>query len=276
MSSMQLTLSELLKVAVEASHVGGEILLSWRDRITAREKSPRDLVTEADIASQAAIRRVLLGAYPDHAFIGEEDHAFAATDSPAGDAALSDYRWIVDPLDGTANYVHGLQSFAVSIGLQYQGQIVAGVVYDPILRESFTATRGGGAFLNGKRIATSGCQALNQAMVAASFAPAVPRGSYEITQFIEVLHACQSVRRLGSAALNLCYVASGRLDAYWTSAVKSWDVAAGILMVAEAGGAISNMRGGPFDVENPELIVAASTELHRALLGILLPPQNLG
>ena len=263
-------MNSYLEVCERAARAGGAVLLDWQPRITAREKSPRDLVTEADVASQKLIREIVWQAFPDHEFLGEEDLPGANT--PPGRVAgdpPSAYRWIVDPLDGTANYVHGLNSFAVSIALEHAGRTIAGVVFDPVLGECYTAAAGEGAFLNGKPVRTSGCARLDQAMVAASFSSNVARGSPEVTRFIEVLHSTQTVRRLGSCALNLCYVASGRLDAYWTTSVKSWDVAAGMLVVAEAKGTISNLEGGPFDVDRPEFVVAATADLHRQLVEVL-------
>lgn len=257
-----------LEVAETAARAGAKILLAWQNRITAREKAPKDLVTEADVASQEEIRKILLGAFPDHDFVGEEDGL-----EPSQVRATSRFRWIVDPLDGTANYVHGLQSFAVSIALAEEGQIIAGLIYDPILDECYTAAVGEGAFCNGKPIRPSRCERLDQAMIAASFPPQVPRGSIEITRFIEVLHRCQSVRRLGSCALNLCYVACGRLDGYWTTCVKAWDAAAGILIVQEAGGLATDLDGGPFDLDRPEFIASASPTVHAELKAALQAVQ---
>lgn len=242
--------------------------MEWRDRFTAREKSPRDLVTEADVASQVAIQKLLAEQFPSHLFVGEEECS--------GDAGVlshqnisSEYRWIVDPLDGTANYVHGMPNWAVSIALAHHDELLVGTVFDPILNECFSAARGGGAFLNGQPIRGSGCQRLSQAMIAASFSANIPRGSPEIGRFVEMLHECQSIRRLGSCALNLCYVAAGRLDGYWATAVKSWDAAAGVLIVEEAGGIVTNLRGGPLNLERPELLAAASPELQQQLIGVL-------
>jgi myo-inositol-1(or 4)-monophosphatase len=220
--------------------------MEWRDRFTAREKSPRDLVTEADVASQVAIQKMLAQEFPSHLFVGEEECS-GAGGVASHENFSSEYRWIVDPLDGTANYVHGMPSWAVSIALARRDELLVGTVFDPILDECFSAVRGGGAFLNGRPLHSSGCQHLGQAMIAASFSANIPRGSPEIRRFVEMLHECQSIRRLGSCALNLCYVAAGRLDGYWASAVKSWDAAAGVLIVEEAGGCISNMRGGQLD-----------------------------
>lgn len=257
---------DFLDVCRAAALRGGEILLSWRDRFSTREKGPRDLVTEADLASQQAIRSILLGAFPDHDFLGEE----ADPDPVALASALnSDYRWIVDPLDGTANYVHQLQTFAVSIALEYRREVIVGVVYDPVSGEFYHAQAGQGAFLDGKPLATSGCQAPDQAMIAVSFPPHVQRDSVEIRRFVEGLVACQSVRRLGSAALNLAYLAAGRLDAYWATSVKNWDVAAGVLLVREAGGIVTHISGQELDLDDPQFLASANPALHEHMLGII-------
>lgn len=250
--------------------------MEWRDKFKAREKGPRDLVTEADTASQEAIREVILKAFPDHDFLAEEE---AAERKACGLAAIaprkSEYRWIVDPLDGTANYVHRMQNFAVSIALQRGDDLVLGVVHDPTAEETFAAAMGKGATLNGRAIRVSNCQHLPQAMVAVSFSPNVPRGSIEITRFVEVLHAAQAVRRLGSAALNLCYVAEGRLDSYWATSVCAWDVAAGAVIVKEAGGLITAIGGGPLDIERPEMLASASHSLHNEVLEMLAEADKL-
>jgi myo-inositol-1(or 4)-monophosphatase len=143
------------------------------------------------------------------------------------------------------------------------------VVYDPVADECFAAARGEGATLNGERLQTSACQSLGTAMIAASFSPNVPRNSPEVTRFVEVLHSCQSVRRLGSAALNLCYVGCGRLDGYWATSIKRWDIAAGMLVLLEAGGVISSLEGAPVDLGRPEVVATASVPLHSQLLSTL-------
>jgi myo-inositol-1(or 4)-monophosphatase len=256
---------DFIKVCEQAARAGGDVLLKWQQRIQAREKGPKDLVTQADIESQEVIQEILLNAFPDHGFVGEEDpHGAAAAPPREGE-----YCWVVDPLDGTANYVHGLQSFAVSIALRCGADVVAGTVYDPIRDECYNAVRGQGAWLNGAAIAVSGCRVLQEALVAVSFPPSVPRGCKEITGFIEVLHRSRAVRRLGSAALNLSYLAAGRLDGYWASSVKIWDVAAGVLLVQEAGGVVSGLGGNAFDLDAPNLATAASSELHAELMSVL-------
>jgi myo-inositol-1(or 4)-monophosphatase len=167
------------------------------------------------------------------------------------------------------NYVHHLRSYAVSVALERQGEILVATVYDPELEECYTAERGKGAFLNGERLHPSECRSLDQALVAASLPAHAPRGSVEVVRLVEAIHACRGVRRLGSAALNLCYLAQGRLDGYWATSVKIWDIAAGMLIVQEAGAIISSLDGGPVDFETAWFAAAATPELHRELLGLL-------
>lgn len=257
--------TELLDVAQSAARDAGKLLVDMQHGVTSREKGPKDLVTEADLAAQKLIEQRIRECFPSHEFIGEE-----SPDALSRVATTSTgYCWLVDPLDGTANYAHGLPSYSVSIALVYNGRVELGVVYDPNLNECYHALRGRGAWLNGKAIRTSECEHLAAAMVVASFAADIPRGSPEIARFVEVLHAAQSVRRLGSAALNLCYVAAGRLDAYWASSVKAWDVAAGQLLVTEAGGHLTALNGAPFQLTEPNLIAAATRPLHSELKSVL-------
>lgn len=259
-------MASYIEVAQEAARAGAAVLMDWRDRITAREKGPRDLVTEADFASQRAIADCIAAEFPDHAFLGEEaiegqqDHAAAAE---------GDYRWIVDPLDGTVNYVHGMANFSVSIALEHNHQTIAGVVYDPVADECFSATAGGGATVGGKPISVSTCDQIEEALIAASFSAGTRSDSIEVRRFTEVLGQCQAIRRLGSAALNLCYVASGRLDAYWADSVKIWDVAAGVLIFTEAGGRLTHLDGGPYQSQDPKIVVASTQGLHEQLLSVL-------
>jgi len=251
-----------LEVCLEAAKLGGEALLHWRDCFQAREKGPRDLVSQAELAAQEAIRDVLCKAFPDHDFLSEEDVAERRSKGqPPIPARRSECRWIVDPLDGTTNYVHRLPGYAVSIALQRGTEIELGVVFDPLTEERFVAERGKGAKLNGRPLKTSGCGRIGQALIAVSFSPHVTRDSPEIRRFTEVLLASQSVRRMGSAALNLCYVGAGRLDGYLATSVSIWDVAAGLLIASEAGGAVSALDGSPLDLERPELLAAASKPL---------------
>jgi myo-inositol-1(or 4)-monophosphatase len=262
-------MSDFMAVCEQAARAGGAALQDWEKRFTIREKGPKDLVTEADFASQQAIRKVVLSTFPDHRFLGEErDEADgdAAESAATGDGA---YRWIVDPLDGTLNYIRGMPSYAVSVALERGGDVLAGVVFDPMLNECFAAAAGRGAFLNGNRIRASRCKSLPEALVAVSFSANVARDSVEVRRFVEVLHAGQAVRRSGSAALNLCYIASARLDAYFASSIQVWDVAAGVLVAREAGAFVTSIMGRDFDLRRPDLAVAATAELHAELLETL-------
>lgn len=260
-------MQEFARVCEKAARAGGDVLLSYRGKFKVREKAPADLVTEADVASQKAIRDLVLGEFPDHDFLGEEDDHDARMDSD------SEFTWIVDPLDGTTNYVHGLENYCVSVALQRRSssgvEIVEGAIFDPVRQMSFRATLGKGAFCDEQPIRVSDVQTLNQALVVASLPAKVNRDSAEVNNFLEVLFRCQAIRRLGSAALNLCYVASGRLDSYWATSVKKWDVAAGLLIVQEAGGCVSNLQGGPVDIDQPKFVVAGTAALQQEMVQLL-------
>ena len=258
---------QYLAVGERAARAGGQLLLKLRGRVSPREKGPRDLVTDADLASQSAIEELIRGSVPDHRFVGEETGF--ATPLPRGSTNASEYRWIVDPLDGTANYVHGFQAYCVSVALERAGEPVVGVVYDPVRDECFAASAGGGTYLNGERVYVSGCRRLREALVGASFSANVPRDSEEISRFVEVLVASQSIRRLGSTALMMSYVAAGRLDAYWSTGAKVWDVAAGVVLVREAGGVITSVDGLPFQLPRPWVAASGAPELHAELLAAL-------
>jgi myo-inositol-1(or 4)-monophosphatase len=257
-------MSDFLKICEQAARAGGAVLLDWAERFSVREKGPSDLVTEADVASQEKVREILLSAFPGHEFLSEEE---PAEKSSAGDAA--NYRWIVDPLDGTTNYVHHIPEFAVSIALERAGEVLVGCVFNPVADECYTARRGAGAFLNGRRLAASQITELSQALVAAGFPPKIEPESRPLLDFNRVIVACQSIRRTGSAALNLCYVAAGRFDAYWARETKTWDVAAGSLMIQEAGGVITSLDGSPLRLDRPQLIAAGTESLHRELFRIV-------
>jgi myo-inositol-1(or 4)-monophosphatase len=269
-------LEHYLATAEEAARAGGEILTTMQGKTSTRSKGRNDLVTEADLASQQAIRAILLNRYPDHDFVGEESEGIAdqlvrLLENPDGE---SPFRWIVDPLDGTTNYIHQLPHYAVSVALERSGEVLVGVVYDPVSGECYRAARGLGADLNGKPLAVSACRCASDALMAFGFPPVVQPGAVEIQQFLAIMHACQSIRRLGSAALNLCYIAAGRLDGYVAGCAKAWDVAAGMLIVAEAGGHITGIRGGSFDLRIPHFTCAATAALHSELLSIFWPRWN--
>lgn len=253
-----------LKVARQAAAAGAEILMGFQGRFSVREKAPRDLVTEADVAAQQAIQQILLSNFPDHGFVGEEEGHDQVSPDLLADPNHPPI-WIVDPLDGTVNYVHQLQSFAVSIAMYHAGELQLGIVHDPVCNEIFWAQRGGGAYLNDRPIQCSQTDRMDQALLACSFSAGVRHDASELTRFAAALDQAQAVRRLGSAALNLCYVAAGRLDGYWATCVKPWDVAAGAVIVAEAGGQIKSLSGTAFDTWNPRFAATATEPLNAQL-----------
>lgn len=261
---MPTTPRELLAVAEQAARAGAAELLAWRGRFQAREKAPRDLVTDADLASEKAIRTVLGGAFPDHGVLGEEAPTLAALQRP--------YCWVVDPLDGTVNYAHGNPCYGVSIAVTSGGRLLAGVVYDPERDECFAAAAGCGAWLNGRPMSVSGVAALPAALVAVSFPTVVTDDAPDVRAFMNAAPVCQAVRRTGSAALNLAYVACGRFDAHWAHQIHPWDSAAGVLLVQEAGGVATGGDCRPYDVTAGHYLAAASPALHEALRPLVARP----
>lgn len=257
-------IDKMLTIARIAAAAGAEQLTLHRDRFTVREKAEKDLVTDADIASQRAIQSILMSEFPDHGFIGEEE---GNDQFPTDLSADSDQQpiWIVDPLDGTVNYVHQLQSYAVSIGMYHAGQLQLAVIHDPVCHEVYWAIKGRGAYRNDRPIATSNTRQLEHAILACSFSVDATCHQEELSRFNQALDRSQTVRRLGSAALNLCYVATGQLDGYWATSVKPWDVAAGALIVQEAGGTIRDIEGGRFDLWNPRFIAACNDNLRQQI-----------
>lgn len=251
-----------LQAACDAARAAGRVLLEHLGKAQVREKGKSDLVTDADIAAQRTIEQILTNRFPQYAFMGEES-------TPEVQAAVrgsGKTAWVVDPLDGTSNFVHRLPSFSVSIALVEGPEVKLGVIYDPLANSMYWASSDGPAMRDGKPIRSSGCTQLDKAMVCCSFPPGVSRGDKSVEQFLCVLEKSQSLRRLGSAALNLCYIAEGCLDAYWASSVKTWDVAAGYLIAQQAGAVFSHVNGQPFDVWNPQMLVSATPELHRQML----------
>ena len=249
---------EFLQAAEEAARRAGHVLRAWSSKFTVREKSRSNLVTEADFAAQEAIHDFLKGRYPQHGFHGEEGLNEVRPDSP--------YRWVVDPLDGTTNYVHGFPYFAVSIGLEFEGRLVVGAIYDPTRDEMFLAARGSGATLNRRPLHKSDVTELSQAMVVASLPVATHPDDIAVKRFLRMLPHAQTVQRTGSAALNLAYVAAGRLDAFWSTSLKPWDMAAGVVLVEEAGGRVTKVDGSPFQLEEPNLLATNGSGIHQELM----------
>lgn len=266
----------LEELAITAARQAGQLLAAMQDSINSREKAPKDLVTEADVASQKRILEILTAERPTDNFLGEEDLSEEA-DLPGLDRTVGaeadlkqlEYCWVIDPLDGTANYVHKLQTYSVSIALLNYGEPIVAAVYDPVMDDCYSATRGKGARVNGKPIEHSGVEQLSRSLIAASFSAGVQRGSPEVDRWVEMLYECQALRRLGSAALNLCYVAQGGLDGYWATSVKIWDIAAGILVVREAGGTVTSIDGGPLNIQEAKFIAAATENLHEQMIDVL-------
>jgi myo-inositol-1(or 4)-monophosphatase len=253
-------LTEYLEAACEAARRGAAVLEEWRPRFQVREKGRADLVTEADLASQRTIQDFLQSTFTGHGFLGEEEGA--GRDRPGPDAPPT---WIVDPLDGTTNYVHDCPLYCVSIGLQMNGELVVGVVYDPNRQELFAAAKGKGAWLGEKRLRTSATDRLDQALLATGFPPDMRGQERTLDWWRHFSLRARSLRRTGSTALNLAYVASGRFDGYWAFDNNVWDVAGGVVLVREAGGAITKMDGSTFDPYWPEG-VASNGPLHGVLV----------
>ena len=255
---------EFLDAAIEAARRGGDKLIEWMGKVDVSEKGPRDLVTQADFESQQAISDFLLAQFPDHEFLGEESTDKSLVSKP------DLFCWVVDPLDGTVNYVHQLNSFSVSIALRYGGETIVGVVFDPVIGEMFSAVAGGGARLNGKPVSHSKCTELEKALVVCSFSSSANRDQPEVERFLRVLGKAGSIRRLGSAALNLCFVACGRSDAYWSTGLNCWDIAAGWLILTEAGAVMKTIEGGEVDFFEPKFCAAATEEIFLAMQEHLL------
>jgi myo-inositol-1(or 4)-monophosphatase len=254
------TLTEYLNAAEEAARRASAVLLDWRRRFQVRLKGQFDLVTDADLASQRAICEFLSRQFPEHRFLGEEDKA--GHGRPAADAPPT---WIIDPLDGTTNYVHDFPFYCVSIGLQVAGELVIGVIHDPNRQEVFKAAQGLGAWLGEQRLTTSPISQLSEALLSTGF-PADMRDRDELLEWWRYFSLrVHGLRRTGSTALNLAYIAAGCFDGFWAFDNNAWDVAAGVVLVREAGGTVTNVDGSAFDPHTPDAL-ASNGPLHPALL----------
>lgn len=249
------------EVALRAAKEAGAILRQGLEQQRTIEfKGVKNLVTDMDRRSEETIADLVRQALPHHNVLCEEGTRLQ------GD---SGYRWYVDPLDGTTNYAHGYPCYSVSIGVEQDGELIFGIVYDPSQEELFMAERGGGAFLNGKRLQVSTIAGLPDALLATGFPNDVAGAEHNnLDQFVKFMTRAQGVRRPGSAALDLCYVAAGRFDGFWELKLYPWDMAAGILMVTEAGGRVTDLHGGPHRLSNPQ-IVASNGLLHAEMLRVL-------
>jgi myo-inositol-1(or 4)-monophosphatase len=230
-------LHPMLNIAIKAARRAGSVVSrAARDieSLIVTTKRPADFVTEIDKAAEEVIIEVIKKAYPEHAILAEE----------SGVTGRSDYVWIIDPIDGTTNFIHGLPHYAISIALQFKGQITQAVIFDPAKNELFTATRGRGAFMNEQRIRVTKRTNMRETLIATGFPF---RDSDDLESYLRVFRNVSTktagLRRGGAAALDMAYVAAGRLDAYWEKGIKAWDIAAGSLLVLEAGGLVSDMEG---------------------------------
>jgi myo-inositol-1(or 4)-monophosphatase len=253
----------MLNIAVRAARRAGSIINRAAldgAPLNIRSKRVNDFVTQIDQAAEEAIIQTVRRAYPDHAFIAEE------SGTTAGDA---EYRWIIDPLDGTTNYIHGFPQYCVSIAVQHRGSIAHGVVYDPLKNELFTASKGRGAFLNDRRVRVSKCERLKDALVGTGFPfKELSRLELYTRQLTTMMQSSAGVRRAGAAALDLAYVASGRLDAFWELGLSAWDMAAGALLIQEAGGLVGDLEGEAGYLESGDMC-AATPKLFPLLLEAL-------
>ena len=249
--------NEFVSGMSEIAREAGALLMGYfRQHVKVEYKGDADLVTVADRNSEILIRERIKARWPGHDILGEEQ---GLVDTG------SDYRWYVDPLDGTTNFAHGFPVFCVSLGLEYKNRLIAGVVYDPTRGELFAAEKGSGSYLNQQRIQVSKIANLSECLVSTGFPSHKRHKNPNIHFYHQITLRTHGVRRAGSAALDLCCVASGRFDAFWEFNLNPWDTAAGVLIVEEAGGRVSDFKGGPFQLNSRETL-ASNGLVHPALL----------
>lgn len=255
---------QLLATAIEVVVRAGDMQMAgFGTALHVRKKGVIDLVTEVDLAVERMARALVAERFPDHRVLAEEGAGSDTRTVPSGPC------WVFDPLDGTTNYAHGLPVFCASLALEVDGLAIVGAVYDPTRRELFTAERGVGAWLNGAPLRVSGAASLIDAMLCTGFSYHVHEAVEEaIGLFGRFLGQARAVRRLGSAAIDLCYVAAGRLDGFWERHLHPWDTAAGALVLEEAGGRVTTFTGGPFQSRDASL-VASNGLIHDAMLGTI-------
>jgi myo-inositol-1(or 4)-monophosphatase len=250
----------MVNIAVRAARAAGNIItrnMDRIDRLTISSKRSNDFVTEVDRTAESAIIDVLRQAYPDHGFLAEESGA---------EAKGGEYQWIIDPLDGTTNFLHGFPQFSVSIAMRHKNRLEIGVIYDPVTQELFTAARGEGAFMNEKRLRVSGRKSLSGALLSTGF-PYTDQSYIDL--YIETMRALMKqtagIRRPGSAALDLAWIAAGRCDGFWEFNLNAWDIAAGALIVREAGGIVTDFAGGDNYLTTGDIIAASPKVLPEML-----------
>jgi len=245
---------EYRAIAEHAAREAGALLLDSYGKVAVREKRPGDLVTEADSASQRRIAAILAGSFPGHTLLAEEDGAEPDPANP--------WRWIVDPLDGTTNFAHGFPFWCVSIALEHAGELVVGVIHNPLTGQTFGGSKGEGADLDGRPLGVSSAARLRDSLIATGWpTPFEPDSERTLAQAGRMSTGTHSIRRTGSSALNLAYVASGVFDVFYSTAVHPWDVAAGVVLIREAGGTVTSIAGGPYDMYRRELL-ATNGKVH--------------
>lgn len=254
----------MIDTAIEAAREAGKLLRLHLGRVKdIRQKSgqEKNLVTEIDRQSEEVIKQIIGRRHPSHSILAEESGRKGAPES--------EFTWVIDPLDGTTNYTHAFPVFCVSIAVEHKGAIILGVIYDPNFDELFVAERGKGAFLNGKRIRVSGIDSLIRSLLVTGFPYDVAENpGHAIEHFVRFLTRAQAVRRMGSAAIDLAYTAAGRYEGFWEVSLNPWDTAAGVLLVEEAGGRVTNFSGGSFDIYQ-KAILATNGLVHDEMIRIL-------
>ncbi|MFC1501289.1 inositol monophosphatase family protein [Elusimicrobiota bacterium] len=255
-------LNNFTSTAIKAALAGGKVLSKYFDKnINVTYKGRIDPVTKADKESQKEVFNVIQRKFPKHSFLGEEEGA--------NSVISDDYCWITDPLDGTVNFIHNLPIFCVSVALKYKDEIVTGVIHAPILKETFVAQKGEGAFLNGKKIKVSDTDSLVRSLAVTGFPYDMSVGKNRVfNNFVSLVNNVQGIRRLGSAALDLAYVAMGRFEAFWEEGLFPWDIAAGALILEEAGGKVTDFKGENKYTENKN-ILATNGFVHNKVLKLL-------
>ena len=251
-----------MNIAIKAARRAGAIInRATQDlgRLTVTKKGPADFVSEVDRSAEEAIISVLREAYPDHSFLGEEGGAIGE----------SEFQWIIDPLDGTTNFLHGFPMYCTSSGVAHKGVITQGVIYDPIRNDLFTATRGSGAYLNDRRLRVSSLLKMEDALIGSGFPySSMAHQERYMRMLAEVMRKSAGIRRPGSAALDLAYVAAGRYDGFWELGLKPWDMAAGTLLIQEAGGLVSDLEGNNQFLETGS-VVAGNPKIFAQLLSMV-------
>ena len=266
-NSVEMARSALLNVMVQAAVKAGKSLsrdFGEVQNLQVSMKGPGDFVSQADRKAEKIIKDDLMKARPTYGFLGEESEEIKGTDGA--------HRWIVDPLDGTTNFLHGIPLFGVSIALERNNEIVAGVIYNPAMDELYTAERGGGAFLNDRRLRVAARRVLSDAVIGCGV-PHLGRGNHGkfLVELRHVMGEVAGIRRFASASIDLAYVAAGRLDGFWENDLAAWDIAAGILLIKEAGGYVSDWNGGNNILETGS-VVAGNEHIHKALMEVTHRP----